>query len=77
MGSEGTAGAVPGEIEVGYLEKWVLGIAQTPQGLVTAPRPPELQEHLDTRREAQGGTAGAVLWGLNAPPNSGFQSHNK
>lgn len=58
----------------------MLGTAQAPQGMVLAPKLPEVQEHLDsTARDAQGGIVGGSGQGhelhwmvLVGPFNSGY-----
>ena len=69
------AGAVPGgfrlEIRARFFPQIVLGAAQAPQGMGTAPRLPELQECLDTR-DAQGGVAEvSVPWMIPVGPFHG------
>ena len=63
--SQGAAGAGPGQAQAESRERFfpqrVLGTAQAPQGMGTAPRLPELQERLDSAaRDAQGGAVGGA-----------------
>ena len=64
---EGRAGAVSrseARDQGKALPPRVVGTTQAPQGMGTAPRLPELQEHLDsTRRDAQGRAVGVSVQG--------------
>ena len=76
---EGMAGAEPGEFGMELRERFfpqrVLGTAQAPQGMGTAPRLPELQERLDSAaRDGQAGIGGGsgqdqwLGWGILVGP---------